>query len=259
MKNKTWVAVLLLAAVLGASVYVPIRLSGYEDRRLLREVKTEKLSRSAKPEKSQQDTLENLSVISRARRMGSEIVSGKVTYNTADKKLVKLVGNGLEKLLQSGIVTGEGLNYDIKILEAVKLYYTQTDGQKKVRCYYIEMQCSGSGLWLLMDEETELIYEISIEPEIGTELNGAGAAVRLTENAQDKWAEYLGITLKKMSAQPMENIVVYETEDADVFYMFTRPEYIEGNYISIADSFSLGYSEDDANTMREGSSIDAVR
>ena len=50
MKNRTWVAVLLLAAVLGASVYVPIRLSGYEDRRLLREVKTEKLSRSAKPE-----------------------------------------------------------------------------------------------------------------------------------------------------------------------------------------------------------------
>jgi len=259
MKNRTWVAVLLLAAVLGASVYVPVALSGYEEKKLLADVQTEQLKESAKPEKPASDTLKKLSVINRARQTGSEVISGKVVYSAADNRPAELVQKGFEKLLQSGIVTGEGLTGSITVLEAMRMYYTEADAQQKIRCFYIGAECSGLSLWLLIDEETEVLYEFSISPA------DTGAGIRLTDNAGEKWAEYLGITLKEMDSQPMDGVVVYETGDPDVLYIIYQSELREDGYISLTDTLSLGLdgdntasTVDDATSTGDSRALDAT-
>lgn len=259
MKNRTWLAILLLAAVLAASVYVPVCLSGYEEKKLLADVQTEQLEESAKPEKPAADTLEKLSVINRARQTGSEVISGKVVYSEADNRLVELVQKGFEKLLQSGIVTGEGLTGNITVIEAMRMYYTEADVQQKIRCFYIGAECNGLSLWLLIDEETEALYEFSIS-SVDT-----GVGIRLTDNAGEKWAEYLGITLKEMDRQPLDGAVVYETRDSDVLYIIYQSDQKEDGYISLTDALSLGLAGDDtattiddATSTGDGRALDAT-
>ncbi|KMZ55574.1 hypothetical protein [Dorea sp. D27] len=268
MKNRTWLAVLLLAAVLGASVYVPVALSGYEEKKLLADVQTEQLKESAKPEKPSSDTLEKLSVINRARQTGSEVISGKVVYSAADNRPAELVEKGFKKLLQSGILTGEGLTGSISIKEAMrmyyteadaKMYYTEADANQKIRCFYIVAECSGLFFSLLIDEETEALYEISISS------SDTGADIRLTDNVGEKWAEYLGITLKEMDRQPLDGVSIYETGDSDVLYIIYQSEQKDGGYISLTDTLSLGLegdhaasTVDDATSTGDSRAIDAT-
>lgn len=232
MKGRTLLTALLLSAILGASVYIPIEIFRCQDEKILKTVHTESL----KEEEFQildKDVLEKISFIASTRLADSKVSAATSNVSMGEEEMKVILLNAAEELQQLGIVSGvEYVGETLSIGDAWWVVYMNTNVKKSMSCYIITARNEQFSIWMQMDRATGKIYELSLKSE-------EQGIFALSDSAIDIWSEYLGISLEETTETYIDE-GMYRIKNTSFYYRLSQS--VNGVDIQILNSTSIGNS-----------------
>lgn len=251
MKFKAVFIHLLSITILVAVVYTPIRLSYIQNQKLIQVVHTVKLQEDSllqNIDTSIEDKLKLLSsiehadsniIIANRKLLGQPanskyvIASPETTEKPYEQKLASILLDSLDKLYQSSVISKLEFTDELILLEATLSIITeQTDG-KSVSFYSILARCYPFRIFIIIDTNSHLIYELHISSD---EKYLLFSDIYITINS---WFKYLDIPFKSNEfINSYNTLETYDDTERIVSYMDNNRYQIANTDISYIFSYT---------------------